>query len=140
MSESQTPARYNNSFHRSEHVEQRYVCKVPPGFPIEKVLEPGYWAHVAHLLKPWDEISIRWDDFSSKARLVVTDVGALYAKVALESMTKLEVKVEDATLLEVEWSGPHTKFRVKRGKDVLKDGFADKKLAQRWIDDDYKAA
>lgn len=141
---TQTPARYNNSFFFAEHVGRRFVCQVPveqkEGFQFQNVLKPGYWAHVAHYMKPWDVIEIRPDDFAYKAELVVIESGHLFAKVALVSKCDLSPQSESAANLEVEWSGPATKWRVKRGRDVLKDGLASKDAGHKWITDEYKAA
>lgn len=140
MSQSQTPARYNNSFFFAAHVTQQYVCRVPADFKLDDALKPGYWAHVSAYLKAGHVIEIWPDDFAYIARLRVVEVGHLFAKVALEFHQKLELTGDDSSSLEVEWSGPSTKYRVRRGRDVLKDGFADKKGAQRWIDEEYKKA
>lgn len=140
MSQSQTPARFNNSFHFATQLTQNFICKVPAEFNFDEVLKPGYWSHVSSYLKPGHTIEIWPDDFAYIAKLRVIEVGHLFAKVAVEHKQKLELTGDDSANLEVEWSGPHTKYRVRRGKDVLKDSFADKKLAQRWIDEEYKAA
>jgi hypothetical protein len=137
MSQSQTPARYNNSFFFAAQLVQHYVCRVPAGFDLKEVLKPGYWAHVSNYLKPGYVIEIWPDDFAYVARLRVIASGHLFANVALESEHKLELTGDDRGSLEIEWSGPSSKYRVRRGRDVLESGFADKKAAQRWIDEEY---
>lgn len=129
---SQAPT-YNSAFHHAEFVGKRYVCKVAADLSFDEVLKPSFWTHVGQMLRQWDHIEIRPEDCSYVADLVVVEAGPLFAKVALVSKTKLEVKAEDPAALTVEFVGG--KHRVRRGSDVMKDGFATKKDAERWIED-----
>lgn len=129
---SQAPT-YNSTFFYSEFVSKRYVCKVPADLAFEKVLEPSFWSHVGQMLKQWDRIEVRPEDASYVAELTVIEAGPLFAKVALVFKQSLEAKSDDASTLSIEPVGG--KFRVRRGPDVMKDGFAIRKDAQRWIDD-----
>jgi hypothetical protein len=129
---SQAPM-YNTSFFYAEYVGKRYVCKVPADLSFDEVLKPAFWTHVGQMLKPWDRIEVRPEDLAYVAELVVVDAGPMFAKVALLSKQALEVKSEAAGALEIEFAAG--KHRVRRGSDVLKDGFATKKDAQRWVDD-----
>lgn len=129
---SQAPM-YNSSFFHEEFVSKRYVCKVPADLSFDEVLKPSFWTHVGQMLRQWDHIEIRPDDSAYVAEVVVVEAGPMFAKVALVSKTKLEVKVEDLSTLTVEFVGG--KHRVRRGSDVMKDGFATKKDAERWIED-----
>lgn len=129
---SQAP-QYNSTFFHAQFVGERYVCKVPADLAFDEVLKPAFWTHVGARLKPWDHIEVRPEDASYIAQLVVIEAGPLFAKVALVSKTALEAKADDASALTVEFVGG--KHRVRRGSDVMKDGFATKKDAQRWVDD-----
>lgn len=141
MSEAQTPARYNTSFFRSEHVGNSYACNVPKDFDFAKILEPSYWVHVAEMLRVWDRIEIRPDDDVYIAELIVVEVGRemtdhgpgrYFAKVALRAKDSLKgVAYKD---LKVEWSGPGSKYRVLDGANILKTGFAKKKEAEAWVE------
>lgn len=117
----------------------RWVVRLPHGTKFEDALDENFYAHVAMTLKPWDEIVVRPEDMSYKAVLVVISAGNLWAKVAIERFVELKVGAVK-TDLTVQWSGPHTRFRVMSGTDVLKDGFVSKDEAIAWKDDHAKAA
>lgn len=138
MTEPTAPARYNNSFFFSTHLTQNFICKVRPDANFDDLLKPGFWAHVADKLKPGHVIEVWPDDWSYVARLRVVEVGRLYARVALEHKAELLATGDDSAELRIEWGGPSVKYRVLRGKHELKGGFAEKRNAQKWIDEEYK--
>jgi hypothetical protein len=125
--------RFNVDFHRSEHKRASYEAEVPSDLSFDEILKPSFWAHVGDMLRPRDVIEVWPKDNTWMAELRVVDCGHLYAKVALVSRTTMETREDDAPLeIEALASG---KFRVRRGPDVMKEGLASKKDAQRWIDD-----
>ena len=108
--------------------------------PIEEMLEPGYWAQVRDLRRG-DVIEVLPEDYAYIAELLVIDAGHLYAKVAIKSVTRFDVAATDTPKgYEVKWRGPHAKYGVLRGKDVLKDGFVTKAEADEWIAEILKKA
>jgi hypothetical protein len=121
--------------------QRRQIHSVVPEFgtTIAEMLNPGYWAHVARDLRPGDRIEVDAEDGSYFAELMVRDAGAQYAKVALLREVKLDAIEPSATVSlpghNVEWSGPHTKWRVLRTADrkVLKDGFTTKADGYNWL-------
>jgi hypothetical protein len=133
MAPSQVPPLYNVGLFERERMSVPYVCGIPDGYAFEKVLAPAFWTHVGHMLKAWDRIEIRPDDRSYLAEVVVTDAGPSFAKVALLYKTDLVAKSDDVGSLSIECI--NGKFRVLRGKELIKGDLPSKKDAQRWIDD-----
>jgi len=128
---SQAP-RFNVEMFRTEHRHSRYEVEVDGGLPFDEVLKPGFWAHVGQQLRPRDFIEVWPKDNSWMAELRVIEAGPMFAKVALITKKQLEAKADDPLEVEPLQNG---KFRVRRGPDIMKDGFASRKDAQRWIDD-----
>lgn len=119
------------------------------GTPIEALLDPSYWAHVANFLKPWDRIEVQAEDGSYYAELMVKASGKLYANVEL--LVKYDLHAIIPGAMETAPTGYHVKYRgtlqkwcvlrdevtkdgkVNVAKDVLKDGFAEEAEARRWM-------
>lgn len=121
--------------------------------PISAMLDPSYWAHVAHFLKPWDQIEVHAEDGSYFARLMVKAAGKLYANVELMEEYKLSAVIPGA--METAPTGYHVKYRgtlqkwcilrdviedgkVSAKKDILKEGFAEEAEARRWLSEFMK--
>lgn len=110
-----------------------YTVRLPRATKFEECLDENFWANVSMILKPWDCIEIQPDDFSYKAKLVVIATDRLWAKVAVESYAELKVgTTPKPDELTIQWSGPHTKYRVMRGPTVLQDNFTTKPEAEKW--------
>jgi hypothetical protein len=132
MSISQSP-RFNTDFFHAQYKSNRFVFEAPSDLSLDEMMKPSFWSHVANQLQQWDVIAIHPRGAAYKAELVVIESGHLFAKVALDRMVKLEVKEDDIKSLDIEQIG--NKFRIRRGPDVMKDGLATKKDAERWIED-----
>lgn len=132
MSISQAP-QLNGNFFYAEYVAKRYVCTIPSDLSFDEVLEPSFWTHVGYLLRQWDRIEVRPDGAAYVAELAVISAGPLFAKVAVVSKQDLAPRVDDAGKLSVEQVGKT--FRVRRGRDVMKEGLDTRKEADRWIED-----
>lgn len=129
------PARLDPT--ESDHLT--YTIRLPRHVKFEDCLDENFWANVAMTLKPWDCIELQPNDFSYKATLVVIATDRLWARVAVDRYTELKVgSVPKADELTVQWSGPHTKYRVMRGTVVLQDGFVTKPEAEKWRDEHLK--
>lgn len=133
---NQRPARLDPT--DSDHLT--YALRIPLSVKLENVLDENFWANVAMTLKPWDRIQIQPEDFSYSATLVVVARDRLWAKVALEFYTELSVGSPSIDELKVQWSGPHTKYRVLRGTTVMQDKFDTKTEAEKWRDGHVKPA
>lgn len=120
----------------AEHERNQWFVVPETGTPFEALLDPSVWAHVAHKMKPCDEIIVHAEDGEYYGKLLVQDAGRLYAKVApiaYVELHKLEVLQGGGGSdgYEVKWRGPMHKWCVLRGKDVLKDSMT-KADAERW--------
>ena len=105
------------------------------GTPLEDVLMPGYWVHIAKRLKPGDLIEVDAEDFSSWALLKVRDADDYTANVVViirkdfEATKKMVSPADDYT---IDFKGPIHKHRVLRNGVVLKEGISTKAEAQKW--------
>lgn len=119
-----------------ETAEYTHICA--HGVTFEMVTTPAYWTHVAKSVKPFDEIFVKSEDQSFYAHLMVTAVGSREVHTATISHVKLsqpgDVEVDDVDA-EVTWRGPSRKWSVvrKSDKEVLRDSFENKEIAQRWL-------
>lgn len=133
---------------QSEYERNIWIVDLEGGVPFEAVFDPGFWAHVSAKLKPWDHLEVRTDDGTFWAELIVRDAGKLYAKVAVLNHVSFDDSVEVQQLsgvkefenVIIKWRGPHFKWCVLRGTDVLKEGFAIKGEAYTWRDQHLRAA
>lgn len=125
-------------FKFTEHENNDWTAYPETGTPFEALLDSSYWAHVSAKMKPFDEIRVIAEDGTYYGRLLVQDAGRLYAKVAklaFVELNKVDVVQGSAASLagyEVKWRGPHEKWSVLRGKDVLVSGKS-KDEAQAWL-------
>lgn len=132
-------------FHLSVNGIRHNIFRVNPeiGTPPTALLDQHYWAHVSAKLRMGDVIEVLAEDGSYYAELLVRDAGNLYAKVAFRNPVTEFGKTEEQEVpagYEIKWRGPHAKFGVIHGKDVLKDGFVDKGEAGAWLKDLLKKA
>ncbi len=120
----------------AEHEHNNHVVYPIAGTTLEQMLNPKYWAHVAREMRLYDKIEAIVEDGSVEYEFRVLSVGktevfvALRLKVELGSVPQSAAQPSDYT---VEWSGPHTKHRVKRGNDVIKDKFDTSDAAKQWL-------
>jgi hypothetical protein len=121
----------------------RTVYHVTPeaGTPFEALLRAEYWAHVAIKLRPMDRVEVLAEDGGYFAELLVISTSRLAATVAVLSHVVLtsadQAPATDEGRYDTKWGGPVAKWRVVRRVDnvVVRDGFANKDEARRFIDD-----
>lgn len=132
------------SLQLANYYSARYAFHAPVGTAPSDPLNPGYWAHVAKRLRPWDEIVVIPEDGSWRAVYFVRAVGRAEAAVAMiecrEFGTGAEISKTDIPYY-VKWGGPSVKHRVHRKdtNDVVKDGFQTAEQAQLWISNHIRA-
>jgi hypothetical protein len=129
-----TPARMR----LAEYDRQDWVANVEFGVDLEDILDPGYWAHMAAQLKPYDHIEARAEDGTWVADLVVLGADRTWAKVALKqkyNLSSKDVSQTQAHKHTVEWKGPQHRFAVVRSSDsaMLKSGLQTKEDAAEWL-------
>jgi hypothetical protein len=122
----------------AEYERQDWVVNAEEGTTIEDVQEPGYWAHVAARMKPYDRIEVRLETGEWIAELVVVAVDRNWARVSLlgtYDLTVREGSVPSAQKHKVLWKGPQHKFCVIRISDdqLVQGGFTDKDAANVWM-------
>jgi len=123
----------------AEYERNDWVANVEFGVNIEDLLVPGYWAHMANKLRPYDHIEARADDGTWIAHLLVTGCDRTWARVVVDRVIKLTTKEVSETQTpqqhKVEWKGPHNKFTVIRLADSepIRTGFGTKEDASAWL-------
>lgn len=128
----------------AEYDRQEWVCNVEYGTDLEEILDPGYWAHMAAQLKPYDHIEARSEDGTWVADLMVLGCDRTWAKVALKQkymLTTKDVSLTQAHKHTVEWKGPQHRWGVVRTEDavMVKSGFQDKTEAAAWMKEHEQA-
>lgn len=121
-----------------------YLVIRPVGEPIEAVLDPSYWAHVARNLQAGFGIVTYTEDFSHYAELLVLRADSLSANVAIvleKSLT--DAKLEAVTFMGhvIDFAGPIKKHTVTRKSDgrLLRDGFNSFEDARDYIKESAKS-
>ncbi|BES72164.1 hypothetical protein RE428_31820 [Marinobacter nanhaiticus D15-8W] len=132
----------NPRFKEASFVRTTFVATPEHKTTIKDLESPEYWSHVAAQLKPFDKIEVIPEDGSFYAELLVIDVKRAAATVSVLCHHKLcsdKAPEADAEYV-MEFSGGHTKWRVKRVSDneVLKDGMT-KDEAQKYLSSHEKA-
>ncbi len=123
---------------------RQMLVTAPEGATIDDVLKPEFWAIAGRQLKVGDEITVRADDETFYAKVLVRQCGNTWAKVHLLHLTDLkpqDVKISGDTLpYTAEWAGGHTKFRIRRASDnaIVSQGHATKAEANTWITEHMK--
>lgn len=106
-------------FKQAEYGHTNYDVDVEHGTDPADILDPGFWAHVASLLKVRDRIFVTPDSLEWTAELVVVEVGASYVRVVQIRMDQLSAAPMNQTDVDftVEWKGPIRKWSVIRKSD-----------------------
>ncbi len=132
----------------AEYQRTVWAVTVEQGVLRETLKQPGFWAHVAREMKPYDKIEVRCDDGSFFGELLVLDVGRAWVKVrelSFISLTNADVSQTQAQELEetheVKWKGPHNKWCVIRKGDneLLKKECQSQDEAVFWLKEHLKA-
>lgn len=121
--------------------DQRNVWVVRPesGVALESIVgDESYFAHIAKVLRPSDRIEVIPDDGSYFAILYVVNAMPVAAKTVVLQKIDLQSMVPAEELPEgydVQWAGPHHKFRVLRKRDnvVLKKELPSQSAARAWL-------
>lgn len=124
---------------QGEFARMLWVIVPEPGVPLDTILDPAYWSHVAKRLAPWHRIEVRDPGFQWVAELLVRDCGKNWAKVVLLDVTPFEpraaaVHIDETADFSVTWRGA-ARWSVMRTLDgeVMKDGLTTKDEADLWL-------
>lgn len=101
-----------------EFKNKTYKVDIPTGHILSQLLEPSYWAHVAHKLQTGDEIIAVSEDNLYRAHFYVLDKGVAWASVyclKFDELTKaFDMPAEADTNYVIEFSGNFHKWRIRR--------------------------
>lgn len=123
---------------------QHEFC-IYPVVALEHVLEPLYWHHHTHKIKPGDVIRAFAEDRSYWALLLVHSVGDNTAKIEPLLVKKFGGDADtDYTPIPgytVSWRGPNGRYAVVRDADksVIHANCLTKEEAQKWMIDNKRS-
>lgn len=131
-----SPARVNEA----GHTWRIWNVVVPSGIKPEDLFDPAFWRLCAPRLRPLDRIEVVDDDMTYFAELLVTQIGAGNT-VTMKGMRAGELQgasafgasARNTTGARVIYRGPHRKWCVERGSDVLKEGFETEGQGNTWL-------
>lgn len=144
MTQPRIVAAAASRFKLAEHQRNTFWFTAEAGTTIEQITNPAFWAHIASKLSPLDRIEVVTDDYSLFTEVIVLDRGNNWAKVAvirepmnLSGGSDISEIEQAESPYEIKFTGPHTKHRVirKSDKSTLKEGFATKAEAEKWLTD-----
>lgn len=143
------PIQVRESFFQLHQQENNvWSVRVPHGIEFDRILDPKFWASIARLCKPFDEIVVKAEDGSYYGRLLVMNVmpfAMQVGKLEYYELDKLETisEKESASLKEdaykVEFDGTN-KWKVisSQGKEIISKGHTSKKEAEDALRDYLK--
>jgi len=118
---------------------KRVIYQAVPeaGVPLDDLLHPDYWAHVARMFNPTDRVEVLAEDGAYYAELIVQDCGKAWAKMAVLQHVPLhavEKAGPEAAPYKVKYAGPHAMWRVFRASDneVIQDKFQTRDQAEHY--------
>ena len=134
-----------NRMRPAEFTRNSYHVEPQAGDRLEDLVRPEYWLHHAANLKGGDKIEMLWEDQSLYAEGIVLSADKKGASVCMTvGPVPLGKSLPNALgdLYKTQWAGPHAKHRVIRLSDgeIMKDGFANKDMANAYILSTLKAA
>lgn len=143
--EEQKPPVYKLLGHLIQQADvARNLWRVVPknGTPLEALLEPVYWTHVAQHLRRGDKIEAFAEDGSYYAEYLVVNSAKQWAKVApLKVVNFVQRNRVQKPDYQVVFKGNQALWCVIRTKDneILQDKITSEELAQDWLEDHMKA-
>ena len=130
-----------------QFVRNLWVVTVEQGVTREDLTNPGFWAHVAFQLRPYDRLEVRSDDGIFFAEYLVLACERTYAKVKELSWISLTTKdvalsqdEADLEKFEYKFRGPHAKHSIIRKSDgaVMVEKLETQDQARQWLLDNKK--
>ncbi len=135
---TKAPALPNRFMSLAEHKRLVYRVDVPPGVPLDRILEADYWAHTAKQMAPGQILECVAVDGSYFAELLVRKIEKEAAHCWLLRSVNLNEQLELAKPpsrddYRVEFGGAH-KWRVVKGDEVVHKGEPSEADARAWLD------
>jgi hypothetical protein len=113
-------------FSLASYATNRWSVTFDPNTPYERMFEPDFWSHVGRKLRIGDIIEVHAEDTTWFAELYVVAAHRLSAKVVLLRKVDLAPASEvaaPASPLSVKYRGPHARYCVMRGENVIAEKF-----------------
>lgn len=135
-----------NNLQDQEYNTRIWDGAVKAGTTVQDILKPEFWVHVAHLLRPMQEIRIVSEDLKWYARLLVGNVvtGQISGQIPQASVLLLQyVDFSKSKTVQpkssdyaIEWKSPEAKHCIinKSTGEILQSGFADEVAAGKALD------
>ena len=122
----------------AEYERNDWIVNAELTHTIDDILRPGYWAHMAQQMQPYDHIEVRAEDGAWIAELIVVETDRSWAKVILTrkyDLVPTESLPEAEPLHKVEWKGPQHRYCVIRLSDGerVQSEFKTKEAAAEWM-------
>ena len=146
--QKENPTLMPGRFVQAEQVRVAYCATAEAGVTFKQMLEPGYWAHEARKLKPYDIVECRSDDGTFWGLALVLEAGRNWAKLAQLQYVPLDTKdvaqtrtaQEGQAPYRIEFKGPVKKHVVIRNSDnaIVHEGEQRKTEAEAWLNDHLK--
>ena len=113
-------------FALSSYATNRWSVTLEAAVPYDRVFEPDFWSHVARKMRIGDIIDLHSEDTSFYAELYVVAAHRLAAKVVelrrVSLAPAVQVSAGDSPMT-VKFRGPHARYCIMRGGEVVKDKF-----------------
>lgn len=110
------------------------------------VLKPDFWTPVGNQMQSLDRLEVVSDDMTFYTEFVVVRADSVSGVVLrplvgikLDGVGPRDTALRDRTGMVVEYRGPHLKWCVLRGEQVLRDKFQTEGDAYTWIKAQTKA-
>lgn len=149
MSESKEPAVKESprcqvgQLQGDEFAMRRFVHRAPIGIRLQQLLEQEYWSHVSQDMTPYSEVSVRAEDGTFYAKLLVLDCGRSWARMQVlghwplttADVAQSQSQAPKAVDFKIEYKGPNRKYVVLRLSDqaAIHEGEARKEGAEIWL-------
>lgn len=133
------PALTADRFKEAEYVRHVFRITADNATTLEDVLKPEYFVHVASKLHNTDIIEVIPENESWFATLIVRACSRIHAKCEVlnyKSFGAAAAPVAEGPFL-IQHKGTKAKWSIIRrsDKELIKDGFASKEEATKWVDD-----
>jgi hypothetical protein len=121
----------------AETAFNRWHVVVDPDVTQADLVRPSFWAHHTQHLRRDDEVTAKAADGSFRAVLIVRAVGPKDALMHVVYFAQLEAVSPDALDVPsgytIDWAGDIAKFRVRRGKETLREKLESRAAASTWL-------
>ena len=133
-------------FMLAQHGRQEFEARIPEGTPVERCLDPAFWANTAQAydIQPYAEFRLLAEDGSWMAKALVVSVYARGIVIQILDYYPLAVTTEvpKISLFTVAYKGPHHLHAIidKHSGTIMLDGFANKQEALKNLADYERSA